>query len=422
MQHEQLAQTKETAQMSQKRSLKSWISGFVELYSDRSTAEIFLRWAAVSAIAGALERRVWVRTNAGDLYPNLFVLLVAPPGVGKDQALIPMRDIWAATCRLNISPISMTGKGLLEELAAPGAQRQYIHGGDWVNYHTLLVAVPELGVLLPSHDLGFLSILNELYGCNTVFEERLRKQEEKFRIERPHLHLVAGTQPNYLSALLPEAAFGMGFTSRMIMVYHGTPTKNSLFSAGAFNKSLFDRLKHDLLQVCDLRGQFTIAPEAMEIIEHWHQHESSEDKPRHSKLMHYNARRILHILKLCQAFSVSRSNDMVILPQDFQSAKELLLETEALMPEIFKEMTSGSNLGDMEEAYNFVLSVASASQPMPEQRLLQWLSARVPVYQVKPMLETMVDSGMLEVVPQALNIPGPRLFKPGAFNKPEEGR
>lgn len=399
-----------------------WTSSFVELYKERSTSELFLRWAAVSAVAGALERRVWVRTNAGDLYPNLFVLLVAPPGVGKDQALLPMRDVWASTGKLNISPISMTGKGLLEELAAPSASRQYIEGGNWINYHTLLIAVPELGVLLPSHDLGFLSILNELYGCNTVFEERLRKQDERFKIERPHIHLVAGTQPNYLSALLPEAAFGMGFTSRMIMVYHGTPTKSSLFSNTAFNKPLFDRVRHDLLQICDLRGQFTVTPEAAELIEHWHKHDSELDKPTHSKLMHYSARRILHILKLCQSFSAARSNELTIIPQDFYQAKELLLETEKLMPEIFKEMTSGSNLGDLEEAYNFVIEYTLGGKALPESKLVAWLAGRVPVYQIKPMVETMVSSGMLEVVPQALNLPGAeRIFRPRGLTKHEEG-
>lgn len=361
-----------------------------------------------------------MRTNAGDLYPNLFVLFVAPPGVGKDQALIPMRDVWASTGKLNISPISMTGKGMLEELAAPSAQRQYIEGGNWINYHTLLIAVPELGVLLPSHDLGFLSILNELYGCNTVFEERLRKQEEKFRIERPHIHLVAGTQPNYLAALLPEAAFGMGFTSRMIMVYHGVPTRSALFSDITFNKPLFERIRHDLLQICDLRGQFKIDPEAAKEIEHWHRHQSDLDKPTHSKLMHYNARRILHILKLCQAFSVSRSNDMIILPQDFKEALGLLISTEKLMPEIFKEMTSGSNMGEMEETYNFVVEACSGGRAVPEHKLVSWLSSRVPVYQVRTMLDTMVAAGMLEEV-QQLNLPGSvKQYRPKGLNKFEE--
>jgi len=402
------------------RKHPSWIDAFVEYTKDAPSPHNFRKWAGISAIAGALERRCWIHTAAAKLYPNMFILLVAPPGVGKDFAINPMKDLWNSTGKFNLAPIAMTHKGLVDALSEETAHKQYVQDGEWNSYHSLLVAVPELGVLVPGHDLAFLSTLNELYNCGDVYEERSRMSKETLRIERPHLHIISGTQPKYLGELFPEAAYGMGFTSRIIMIYAGTPVRVSLFQDRDCQKHLRLSLRDDLTQIEKLRGPFTITNEAQALIEHWHLAGCESDKPSHGKLIHYNARRIMHLLKLCMVFSVSRTAALVIEPEDFHNALHTLLEAETDMPEIFKEISSGGQISEIEEAFHFILRLYNRSKkPVGEHRLIHFLSSRVPTNQINFIVDTMIRSKMIKQETKGqLNLPvADRLFIPQALNQ-----
>ena len=334
-----------------------------------------------------------------------------------------MKDLWAATGKFNIAPISMTHKGLIDQLADETAHKNILSDGEWLSYHSLLVAAPELGVFLPSHDLAFMSCLNELYNCWDLYEERTRMKGEVLRIEKPHIHIIAGTQPKYLGELFPEAAYGMGFTSRMIMVYSGSAVRVELFQKRPLQKELRQALVSDLREIEKLRGSFQIEPDAMAAIETWHSSGCEQDKPSHSKLLHYNARRIMHVLKITMAVNASRTSSMMISKEDFLHAREILLETEIYMPEIFKEISSGGSAHEIEEAFHFIMQVWNKTKkPVAEHRLVHFLANRIPANQIGYIIDTMLAGNIIKVGkhPTGLNIQGAdRYFEPISLNATE---
>ena len=391
-----------------------WITAFESYARTAATPKEFLRWAGLATVSGALERRVWLRTSAGKLYPNLFILLVAAPGVGKDMAIIPARDLMAKAGRFSLAPPSMTHKGLVDQLADRDSSRSMITpDGSWFHYHTMQLIVPEFGVIMPSNDLGLLSTVNDLYNCPNLYSERIRMKGEEMRIENPHISILAGTQPMYLAELFPEAAYGMGFMSRIIMIYGANAPKQSLFATKGFSEAEAIALSEDLKQLADLYGEFTLTPPAIEAIEQWHLSTSATDGPSHTKLMHYNSRRTIHVLKLSMAVSASRRSTLQITEEDFTTALSWLLAAESVMPQIFREMTSGGQSDVMEEALNFII-LSGKGKPVSEARLIQFLTQRLPASQIDYIINAMVKSEIIrEDGPTAgLNIPGrPRLFK-----------
>ena len=48
----------------------------------------FAMWSAISAVAGALGRKCWFSMPNYDVRPNLFIVLVGPPGTNKSVSLI----------------------------------------------------------------------------------------------------------------------------------------------------------------------------------------------------------------------------------------------------------------------------------------------------------------------------------------------
>ena len=73
---------------------KSWIELFVEQTAETASPPIFRKWAAISAVAGAMERKSWIVTRGTPLYPNLYIILIGPPGVGKSIILARVNQLW----------------------------------------------------------------------------------------------------------------------------------------------------------------------------------------------------------------------------------------------------------------------------------------------------------------------------------------
>src|SRR5438067_5724999 len=91
-----------------------FIESFLKLTEGTRTPELFRLWSAIALVGGALERRVWINNGDGTVFPNMFILLVAPPGVGK-FVIEEVRSLWTESCEpgtkipaFHVAPDNMT--------------------------------------------------------------------------------------------------------------------------------------------------------------------------------------------------------------------------------------------------------------------------------------------------------------------------
>lgn len=386
------------------RSLPCWIESFVERTAELPSPEIFRKWSAIATVAATLERRVWSNTAMSRVYPNMFILLVAPPGVGKSFGIREAQRCATATHKLKLSPDDITKAALIDTLAQ--SKTVYtVPPKTMYEYHSMYIVADELGVLLPAHDLNFLNVLNILYDNRPEFKEVRRHREEDLIIENPQINILAGTQPEYMGTLLPPEAWGMGFMTRIMMIYHGKPTKTQLFG----HRAEVDRkdLISDLKEIYKMHGEFAWTDEAQEELTDWHDRDLTP-KPDHSKLKHYNARRILHVLKLCMVSSASRSNVRIVELCDVERARDWLLEAERLMPEVFKDMGGKSDGQIIQDLHYHVQQtyLQNGKKPLHRSQLDAWLMIRTPAYNVENVITLCVSSRVLVYQGEDLYIPG----------------
>jgi hypothetical protein len=359
---------------------------------------MFRRWAGVATIAAVLERKVWLRAFNRTLYPNLYTLLVGGPGVGKTDAIRNVIDFWNDIPGLHVAPSSVSRASLTDALNS--AERTILRPLDietpFLKFNSLQVAATEFGTFLTAYDGEFLSTLNDLYD-NVRYNERKRSMKDEINIPKPNLSLIAGTTPAWLGGTLPETAWAEGFSSRLLMVYSGDRIKIDPFATEDKNPALRANLLADLRQIHELFGQISFDEKVVDLFRAWYTADCPPI-PTHPKLEHYLPRRHIHFLKLCMVMSVSRSSEMVIRVEDFQAAQDLLLETEAYMPDVFKSMRYNSDANVIDEAYNFVWTAFTKEQkPIAEHRIINFLAQRMPSHSVAKVLEVMVDSDMLAV-------------------------
>ena len=109
------------------RKLDDWVGAFEKSLGSANVPKRLCRWGAIACLAGAMERKVWVHTAGSDLYPNLYIFLVSPPGVGKSRVLSAVRAMWASLVDHHLAPTNASRASLIDALDA--AQRTIIRAG-----------------------------------------------------------------------------------------------------------------------------------------------------------------------------------------------------------------------------------------------------------------------------------------------------
>jgi len=379
--------------------LENWIESWLAYSEILSSPAIFRKWAAISTIGAALERKVWARTKGANLYPNLYVVLVGPPGIGKSAVLSQSERLLRSIPDLFVAPSSVTSASLVDSIHE--AHRKIIRPNDNPNlldFHYLTVIASEFGVFLPIYDMQFMNTLTKLYD-GEPYEERRRTNKVNIKMAEPQISMLGGTTPSYLNSFLPEGAWDQGFTSRTIFVYHGQEVYTDIFADEADHdrlESMYVNLAHDLRIISRTFGKVDWAPETMAAIRAWDR-SGRNPVPGHGKLLHYNSRRLAHTLKLSMISSVAESGALRIEIRHWQQALDWLLEAEHLMPDIFTSMggiTADSQA--MEDCWHYMYKLLGREkQPIVEHRVIEFLSSRVPSHSVLRVLDIMEKSRLI---------------------------
>lgn len=381
------------------RQLKNWVDSFVEGTTHLPSPEFFRKWGAISCIAGVLERKVWVKTMHSKLFPNLYVFIVAPPGVGKSVVLRQVEALWRGIEGLHVAPKSLSKASIMDTLGDAKRNKSVVKAGRslFLNFNSLLVNAGELGVFIPQYDPEFMNALTDVYDGD-LYEERKRTKDLHLLIKEPCLNIIGGTTPSYLNQVLPEGAWDQGFLSRTFLIFSGVTNLVDLFTSDddeLAEAPLVPKLRADLRNIFDLVGAFSFSPEAQKAISTWHM-AGGPPRPDHPKLVNYCTRRSAHLLKLTMVASASRGDDMIITLEDYQTALDWLLEAETAMEEIFKALGAKGDSQTIAEALHYIYKYQMANKaPMLEQRLVAFVASKVPAYNVVKIIELMEKSGQI---------------------------
>lgn len=376
------------------RKLFDWIGGFRQLFGESGAPEEFRTWAAISILAGVMERKVWVDVGLGPLYPNLYIMLLAPPGIGKSELTHRVAQFWTRLSTgtadgLHVSPSNMSAAACIDSLT-DSERRAYPPNEilEPIRFNHLNICSNELGTLIPAYDPELMNKLTDLYDGHP-YSERKRGKDLKISIPSPLVNMIMATTPAHLTNALPEGAWDQGFLSRCLLIFNSQRTIQPLFKKAEGHVELLYDLTHDLVEVFHLMGEMKFSPEAAKALQEWHM-QGGPPTPTHPRLMNYNTRRTAHLLKLCMVASANTSDKLIITLSHYQTALGWLLAAEHSMPDIFKALVVNADSKAMEECWHFAYQVYMKEQkPVLEHRLVAFLSERVPVQNVMRMLQVM---------------------------------
>lgn len=381
------------------RKLPSFIDGFLRYTEGRGSPTIYRKWTAIFLVGAALERKAWITTAKGVLYPNQFLFLIGPAGVGKSLCTALSYDLLVSIrtpeSPIHIAPTSVTKASLADALNKAERRIVKLHENPPITaFNSLQVIANELGVFLPAWDGDFMSTLTDLWD-NGRYHETRRTSKIEINIPKAQLNILSATTPAYLNSLLPEGAWEFGFMSRVINIYSGETEYTDIFAELDHDGVGWKALVNDLADIYSIWGEFTITNEVKETINAWARG-GFRPRPDHPKLTHYTTRRLAHLLKLCIIACAALSSERAITLEHYAEALDWLVEAESYMPDIFKALKVGGDARAIEECWHFAYQhFMKKKEPIPEYLLVKFLGERVPAHSVDRILDVMVRAQLL---------------------------
>lgn len=395
-----------------RRETEDIVTAFKEYSRPYNAGQNFLEWGAVWMVGTTALRSIASKIRGQPTSPNIFILLVAGPGSGKSQTVKAVKSVLLPATGFSFIPQSVTRAGL-QDYMQTNLKSRLAPDGSTIPCHECIALSDEMQGILPEHDIGHLTLYNELYDIQSVYRAITRSHGE-INLQSPYCSIITGAQPAFLATTLPEQAWGMGFMSRSILIFDAPPERTSAFEVPDVDHELKSKIIHDLKQVRSLHGYFTWDKNARALYEEWWVKKMGEPIPQNKRLVvGYNARRDLHFFKLAMIFSLSRSNELVVRLEDAARAIKLLVEAESRMRHIFNEMTATGASAAIGDVLDAVRVRSADGGAMPESELIHLLIDRYQPSQIASLIDNMVNAKVLKLKPNTPVGMGIRQFIPG---------
>jgi hypothetical protein len=323
------------------RHFPDFLAAYREYALDGFVPDRFHDWVGRSVLAAALERKVTLKAGRVHHIPNIFVMLVSHPGIGKSTAIEAGTDLIEAVRRdhnpnFKIIPNQATEPALVDlmkitERIALSPTVLYPHSSAY------FYASEASASALQNTCGDFVAAMTAFYDCPKWFRKKLKGEQEPTEIENSCMNLLAGATFNYLKTLVNEQSVLGGFASRLIYVVSPERVVREVKwgSSREFDSGLGKKLVEDLAHINRLVGPMTASPE---FIAKYEEFQPAFDQYlidlKSERLEAIMSRKGTNLIKLAMIFSVSEGDSRVVEGRHFDRALEVIEEAYADNPSI----------------------------------------------------------------------------------------
>jgi hypothetical protein len=374
------------------RLLPNWIQAYLAYTHSNEAPEDFHRWMALTTIAGVLRRSVSFDMGYFTVYPNLFTVLVAPPGrCKKSTAMRISREFLRKVDGINFTSDSISRERLIQDLSQCLKDDQ----------SPMTAYSSEFASLLTTSGMDMVVFLTDIYDSPPEWSHKTKMGGTQ-KITAPFLNLAGGTTPDWIARSLPLDTVGIGLTSRIIFVYHDTPRKRPPRpKLTVEQKKLGEFLAMDLRVISTLQGEYTFDCVGTEkVYDDWY--EGRLDNPNPSgdgRLNGYYERKPVHVLKVAMLVAASQRQQLVITQEDLETTWALLESTEAKMPKVFAAVGKNVLAFDLTQIVEVI--AAGGKDGVSERELMQRFVHNVRREEMSEIIATLVtmEAITMQVVP-----------------------
>ena len=352
------------------------------------TPEIIHIWCGLSALAGAAEKKLWINQQMFNLYFNLYVILVGPPGVVAKSTSMGLALKMLKECGYNTLEGSVLKERIIEEMEA--MEKPCAVG---FNHSSVTYISNELNVLLSS-GVEMVKFLVDIYDREDAYVYKTKKSGQ-YEIAYPYFNLISAAVPQWFGDYVTSDMGSTGFLARCIIVYEEQ-------KRGRFPKVIYTQEQKDARAVCvemlytlgQMYGEITLTPEADQYYVDWYMAQKfnpTYDYRINSYLERKNKIHILKIAGLMAIGDVRQKIDKI----DIERSIHLLELTEKKMRLAY--IIAGNN--KLAPFIHQVLNILeSNANKIPMTQLIRILSPDLDIDDIRKLISTLQDMDEVRLV------------------------
>lgn len=289
-------------------------------------------FSALIALSSIISRRVWIDMGYFKVYPNLYVVLVGPPGNRKTTAMSTCKGLIRSLKDIPFSAECVTKEKLVEDMATYERVFQETPTSEPIVYTPLTVCVTELSQFLGASSAHMVDFLTTVYDQD--FYDLKTKNKGCETITGPHLVLLACTTPAWITARLRDDVISGGFSRRAIFVYEVDKGARIPFPEITTKmKSAWDRVQEYSLTLMRTGGAFFWDPAAKKFFEDWY---NSMVIPKDPIVSGFYESKHIQLIKIAMLIAIAESTDLVLKKHHLECGLELLNLVEVKLPRVFE--------------------------------------------------------------------------------------
>lgn len=373
--------------MAVRKCATNWIETYLEYTAFQEAPAKFHLWTGLSTLASVAQRNIKLPRGYFNIYPNLYVALVAPSGFTKTSA----------------ADISI---GFLKEVKSIELIEEKVTSWYLLDYFTELTTnkgqccvtmyAPEMKTFLGDlNKAELVAMLTSFYGCPNSSSFRTKGNKGTAIFKNICLNLLACSTPEWLTLGTTTDEIAGGFTGRFVYVFEDIPERSFAFPEDHITpqtKSLRQDLIDDLILISNLKGDFIITDQAKADYLIWYS--TRELECQDERLKGYYARKRDLVFKIAMLLSIAKDDFLVIDEEILNSTWSILNQIEQKMQAAFSGIVDDPTL----KYKDLIVSqlAKSPNQQMSKAQLLKKNWNKFDGVVLERIVNNLTDANMLD--------------------------
>jgi len=312
----------------------SFIKHYAEFVKENEAHPTYHLFSGLVALSSIVSRRVWIEQGYFDVFPNLYVTLVGPPGNRKTTAMSVCKKL-LRELGADLVPMSaecQTKESVVKQMAENERSFTTDVSAEPTLYTPLTVCVTELSHFLGANSAHMVDFLTNVYD-EPVYENRTKNKGTEVIIG-PYLTLLGCTTPAWITARMRDDVITGGFSRRCLFVYE--TGKGKRVARPEITKEMYAswkelvKISHKLLAV---KGKFKWTPDALAFYDHWYE---TLDIPSNDLTASFYESKHIQLLKISMLIAVSETGVLVLDTPHLKMGLEMLQLVEDNLEKVFQ--------------------------------------------------------------------------------------
>lgn len=286
----------------------NFLDTYLDWTSDSESPESFFLWSGLSAVSSVMRDNIYQQWQYDRLYPNMYILLIAPPAIGKRLPMVMGGKLIKRAKNTKVIEGSASIQAVVKSLGTyeTGGQKGascILYSEEFSSFHV--------------KDQNTNELLTDLWDYHEIWERNLISWQAT--LKNVCVSLLAASNEVLLKEILDSRAMFGGLLSRTILVMEKRKRRrDALVRKGdqaiiEHSKVVEGILADHLIALSKLKGPIEFDEGAMSEFENWYDTQWKDNEENPKTTTGIEGRMKTHVKKVAMALAMCEGSlDMVV--------------------------------------------------------------------------------------------------------------